>query len=803
MKKPLLSLILTGLAITSACCINAQQIISAISAGSVTESSAIINWTTSLPGNSQVIYGTTTTYGLSTLVDATLATSHSQILYSLAPGTVYHYKVLSTTSGGNLSTSGDNTFTSASLASSLGTLNTHTILAYPSGKLVSWTTNPTDGYSSIVASAWNYLLNSVPNDPSTGKAAYYSRSYLNPNTQQVVDWPHNPAGLYAMLTESAIKYFGYSGNTSVMQLAENVALWHLNHGMTLASDSWASVPYSEGASGSTTYGGAPQDGVGYLEPDKIGELGNAWLQLYKYDGNTSFRDAAIQAANVLSSKIRTGSTSQSPWPFRVKASNNSIEEDYCADVIGPISLLDGLIAAGLGNTAAYQTARNTAWNWMMTYPMQNNAWAQYFEDVGIQGSYNGNLNQYNAMMTARYLLEHPEMDANWETHVRGLITWVENTFGQSSFGATTIKEQQIFFFPMGSHTSRYASVNALLYEKTGDLTAKEKAYRSFNWASYMARSNGVDIDGPDVNNQWFSDGYGDYIRHFMTGMAAAPEWTPFNQTHLLRSSSVVKTISYGVNTLSYTTYDGTATEVLHINFSPGSVTANGVALPYRTDLTQPGWTLNVATKTLKIYHTNATLISINPVNTIPLPVTLGEFSATINNNHSVYLEWKTYSEVNSKEFDIERSIDGVNFETIHITTAAGNSIAVKDYSYNDNNLPQKLILYYRLKQVDINGQYQYSKVLLLKFKAGNFYINKIYPEPASGIVHIDVTNVSGATNCTLSFISINGATVKKSVMILNKGDNIIDINISSLPKGVYFIKINSEETEVVEKLIKE
>ena len=186
------------------------------------------------------------------------------------------------------------------------------------------------------------------------------------------------------------------------------------------------------------------------------------------------------------------------------------------------------------------------------------------------------------MMTARYLLEHPEFDANWQTHVSRLLTWTDSTFGQASFGATAIREQvPIFPYIMGSHTSRFASVNAMYYEKTGDLAAKEKAYRSFNWATYMARSNGIDIDGPDVNNQWFTDGYGDYIRHFITGMAAVPEWSPANQTHLLRSSSVVKNISYGTNNVTYTTFDGTATEVLHISFNPVSITADGVTLPHR------------------------------------------------------------------------------------------------------------------------------------------------------------------------------------------------------------------------------
>jgi hypothetical protein len=54
---------------------------------------------------------------------------------------------------------------------------------------------------------------------------------------------------------------------------------------------------------------------------------------------------------------------------------------------------------------------------------------------------------------------------------------------------------------------------------------------------------------------------------------------------------------------------------LHVNFNPASVTANGVALPKRSDLSQPGWTLDINTKTLRIYHTGATQISITGAET--------------------------------------------------------------------------------------------------------------------------------------------------------------------------------------------
>lgn len=591
--------------------------ITAINVNTITAHSAIITWSTNVPASSQVKYDLTTAYNLFTLTDSILTISHSMIINGLSPSTVYHYKTVSADSNG-VSNSTDNIFTTAGLASSPGSLNQRTVIAYPSNKIIPWTSNPINGYDTVMYLAWNYLLNTVPNDPSTGKPAYYSRSYIDPNTQAMINWPHNPAGLYGMLTESALKYYGYSGNANVMQLASNVALWHLDHGMTLPADNWPSVPYASGDAGTLNYNGADVgnsngqgDGDGYIEPDKIGELGNAWLQLYKYNGNIRFRDAAIQVANVLSNKIRTGSVNQSPWPFRVNAHTGAVREEYCSNIIPPINLLDNLLAAGLGDTSAYRTARNIAWSWMMTYPMTNNAWAQYFEDVSVQATYNGNLNQYNAMMVARYLLEHPQFDPNWETHVRGLITWVENVFGQSSYGATSVREQQQFFFAMGSHTARYASVNALLYEKTGDLAAKEKAYRAFNWATYMCRNNGVVIDGPDVNNQWFTDGYGDYVRHFMTGLSASPDWVPANQTRLLRSSSVIKNISYGISNVSYSVFDSSSVEVLHINFNPVTIMVDSVVLPRRSNLDQAGWTLDVATKTLRIYHARGTNIIIS------------------------------------------------------------------------------------------------------------------------------------------------------------------------------------------------
>lgn len=494
-------------------------------------------------------------------------------------------------------------------------LNGHAVVLDASGKIIPWTKEPGQAYGHVMDLAWDYLLNRVPT-ASNGKPCYYSYSYLLPDTQQPYPWPHNPAGLYGMLIESALKYYGYSGNIGPMNIARDVATAHLQNGMTPDGWVWPNVPYASGDAGSLVYRGAAYgnvtgqgDGQGVIQPDKVGELGFAWLQLYRFDGNADFRDAAIRAADALARNIRPATADTSPWPHRVYAQTGEVRENYNANVIGPIRLFDGLIKLGLGNTAAYQSARDSAWNWMMNFPMQNNIWSNYFEDDPIQPD-NRNFDQYSAMMTARYLLEHPEYDADWEHHVRDLIAWVEQMFAEPAYGANSISEQMIFHHPMGSHTSRYASVNALLYSATGDLQARDKAYRALNWSTYMARPDGVVIDGPEVNNQWFTDGYGDYVRHFMTSLGAVPEWAPKGENHLVKTTSLIRSIAYEVSGITYTTADSASTETLVIDFTPLSVTLDGGTLQQRQELDQAGWTFDPESKVLRVRHDSGTTVVI-------------------------------------------------------------------------------------------------------------------------------------------------------------------------------------------------
>ena len=118
---------------------SAPPVISLVSAGSITTSGATITWTTDKSADSQVDYGTTTSYGSSTTLNTTPVTSHSQALTGLSNGTLYHYRVKSRDSLNNLTTSGDNTFTTGDVAPVISAVTASAITV--SGATITWTTD--------------------------------------------------------------------------------------------------------------------------------------------------------------------------------------------------------------------------------------------------------------------------------------------------------------------------------------------------------------------------------------------------------------------------------------------------------------------------------------------------------------------------------------------------------------------------------------------------------------------------------------------------------------------------------------
>lgn len=493
-------------------------------------------------------------------------------------------------------------------------LNGHTVVLDGGSRLLSWIPQGY-AYALAVERTWRSMLR-LPT-ATGGRPVLWLYPYVLPVSYQQPDWPNAPGSSLAMLVDSALLSYPFTGDAAVMAAVKAWIDHTLANGLTAAGDAWSRVPYNEGDPGSLTYRGADDsrwgtgigDGIGFLEPDKVAELGYAFLRFWEFDGTAAYRDAAIRCGDALVANRRTAtSASVSPWPFRVNAATGepraAAGERYTAHAIAPIRLLDELVRLGLGDVAGYRAARDAAWTWLLAHPMANGGWCQYFEDMSAMTSHCENRNQLVPGNTARYLLENPARDPEAVAHARALVAWIESEFGKPLVsGAMPIGEQTYYDHPMGSHTSRHGAVNALLFERTGDAAAREKAFRALNWATYMNRADGDTVDGHPLPDQiWMTDSFGDFVRHFMVAMGAVPEWAPPGEDHLLRSTSVVQSVTYGRGTVSYRTFDAGAEEVLRLTFTPSAVTADGADLPLRADLSAPGFTWDPAARVLRVRH---------------------------------------------------------------------------------------------------------------------------------------------------------------------------------------------------------
>jgi hypothetical protein len=461
-------------------------------------------------------------------------------------------------------------------------------------------------FAHVARLAWQAMETKFPVQDN-GLETWLANSRFDPTTLGGVNWPHNPAGLYAMLTDSAVLWYAFSGDRRAVDVARKTLDHQLAHGTTPADWEWGRVPYASATAGEVDYEGADDswcdhcgrgDGVGVVEPDKVGELGFAYLQMFELTGEVRYRDAALACADALVKHVRHADDRVSPWPFRVYAHTGIAREEYSSNVIGALTLFDELRRLSLGDTEGYARARGLALDWLMRVPLKSDAWSGYFEDIDIQTDPFSNPNQYAAMRTARWLLAHPEADPRWRDDVAHLIAWVLRIFGRDTdteagmqWGAAVMSEQAADMAKMGSHTARYGATLALWAEVTGDTAARDRALRSLNWATYTCGEDGIVAVGEDKNEGWwFSDGYGDYIRHFMVAISAVPEWAPSHENHLLRSTSVVTEVDYERSTrVSWATFDAEATDTVRLVSRPASVTAGDASLVERADLADAGY----------------------------------------------------------------------------------------------------------------------------------------------------------------------------------------------------------------------
>lgn len=193
---------------------------------------------------------------------------------------------------------------------------------------------------------------------------------------------------------------------------------------------------------------------------------------------------------------------------------------------------------------------------------------------------------------------------------------------------------------------------------------------------------------------------------------------------------------------------------------------------------------------------------INPDNG-PLPVTMVSFTASLIQDTKVKLDWSTSMEINCSGFKIERSLEGKVFSELASVSGNGTTSIFHSYSAMDDvSSATGSIVYYRIKQLDIDGKGSYSKVLAVKLKKASRQIT-LSPNPFTSYLNINMEWNSNEV-VTAKVFNIQGKEMMSRNIQMSKGLNYVSIDeLSKLPGGNYFIQFISGSGRITEKITKQ
>jgi hypothetical protein len=177
-----------------------------------------------------------------------------------------------------------------------------------------------------------------------------------------------------------------------------------------------------------------------------------------------------------------------------------------------------------------------------------------------------------------------------------------------------------------------------------------------------------------------------------------------------------------------------------------------------------------------------------------VPVELKSLSANVSGK-SVILNWSTATEKNNMGFEIQRSSDKSSFVKIGFINGSGTTTEIKKYSFADNNVLNAKS-YYRLKQMDYDGSYQYSFVIEAEIGAiSSFSLDQNYPNPFNPSTQIKYTLLSNS-NVKVTIFNALGESIKELANeVQQSGVHIMNFNAAGLSSGIYFYSIQANAVD--------
>ena len=188
-------------------------------------------------------------------------------------------------------------------------------------------------------------------------------------------------------------------------------------------------------------------------------------------------------------------------------------------------------------------------------------------------------------------------------------------------------------------------------------------------------------------------------------------------------------------------------------------------------------------------------------NVTVLPIDLLDFTAVQRTDHTVGLAWQTGQESNSHYIEVQRSGDGQHFTPIGQVAAAGNSNLVRDYAFTDAT-PLAGNNFYRLRLVDLDNSFKYSKVLQIRPTVAGKSI-EVFSNPFHDQIGLRIAAIV-SDRLVLSLMDATGRICLKQSVNAQPGNNFVNLYPSAgMAAGVYFLHIQGSHTDQTIRVLKQ
>jgi hypothetical protein len=204
------------------------------------------------------------------------------------------------------------------------------------------------------------------------------------------------------------------------------------------------------------------------------------------------------------------------------------------------------------------------------------------------------------------------------------------------------------------------------------------------------------------------------------------------------------------------------------------------------------------TVTFRVNLADTEFFTLGSIERTALPITLISFDAKSKANKSVDIKWSTASESGNAFFSIERSLNGKEFTPIANIQGAGDSDDVINYSFEDL-FPRNGTNYYRLKQTDFNGEFEYSEVKRVMINSIDQSASfNVYPNPVKHGESLKLAySVSTTQEIEIQIVSASGILIDRSRKIIQVEEKSISLDSSKLKKGLNLIRIIDGDGNVI------